>query len=140
MRARRTVRFVLLHDGMELVKRALVVDDDDPIRHMLSKVIERSDFTVETARDGAEAIDAIARTNGISYDVILLDLMMPRVDGYSVLEYMQEHHPELLPRTIVASAVPKADILARYPELTCRVHTKPFDMSQLLDDVRSCAA
>ena len=125
---------------MVSVKRALVVDDDDPIRHMLSKVIERNDFSVETARDGAEAIEAIVRANGTPYDVILLDLMMPKVDGYSVLQYMKENMPELLSRTIVASAVPKADVLSRYPQLPCRVHTKPFDMSRLLDDVRSCAA
>jgi CheY-like chemotaxis protein len=125
---------------MDDLKRALVVDDDDPIRLMLSKVIERNDFSVETAKDGAEAIDAIDKSEEGEYDVILLDLMMPRVDGYSVLEFMQKNRPELLPRTIVASAVPKAEILSRYPTLTCRVHTKPFDMSVLLDDVRSCAA
>ncbi|MCU1228167.1 MAG: two component response regulator [Acidobacteria bacterium] len=125
---------------MELLKRALVVDDDDPIRLMLSKVIERNDFEVETAKDGEEAIAALGQPDADGYSVILLDLMMPRVDGYSVLEFMQQHHPELLPRTIVASAVPRTEILSRFPQLSCRVHTKPFDMSLLLDDVRTCAA
>ena len=126
-----------LVEAMATLKRALVIDDDDPIRTMLSKIIERHDFDVETAKDGAEAIDRIAEDG---YDVILLDLMMPRVDGYSVLEYMHEHKPELLERTIVASAVPRGEVLSRFPKLACRVHMKPFDVTALLNDVRDCAA
>ena len=124
-------------EAMAALKRALVVDDDDPIRTLLSTIIERNDFDVETAKDGAEAIERIADDG---YDVILLDLMMPRVDGYSVLEYMREHKPELLERTIVASAVSHVEVLSRFPNLACRVHMKPFDVTALLNDVRVCAA
>src|SRR5688572_31232638 len=41
------------------------------------------------------------------YDLILLDLMMPRVDGYGVLKHMKDHHPDFLGCTIIASAVPE---------------------------------
>src|SRR5437764_10315015 len=67
-------------------RRALVVDDDDPIRIMLAKVIERENLAVDTARDGAEAI---ARIDAGSYNVILLDLMMPKVDGFAVLDHLR---------------------------------------------------
>jgi DNA-binding response OmpR family regulator len=117
--------------------RALVVDDDDPIRAMLSTVVERQNFTVDTARDGEEAIARIADDG---YALILLDLMMPHVDGYAVLRYMQEHRSEDLACTIIASAVPEGDVLRQFSLPVFRIHTKPFDMAQLIADVRLCAA
>ena len=116
-------------------KRALVVDDDDPIRAMLAKVVERQDLEVHTARDGVEAIQRIDQDG---YDVILLDLMMPRVDGFGVLKHLQEHHPEKLQCTIIASAVPETEILRRFDVPVYRIHPKPFDMSKLIEDIRAC--
>ena len=60
---------------------------------MLAKVVERQNLDVDTARDGVEAIERIDR-NG--YSVVVLDLMMPRVDGFGVLRHMRERRPELL--------------------------------------------
>lgn len=116
-------------------KRALVVDDDDPIRVMLSKIVERQNLVVDTARDGAEAIDRIDRT---SYAVIVLDLMMPRVDGYGVLQHLNANHPEKLACTIIASAVPESEILKRFTLPVFRIHPKPFDMGKLIEDIREC--
>lgn len=116
-------------------KRALVVDDDDPIRAMLAKVVERQDLEVDTARDGVEAI---ARIDEDGYDVIVLDLMMPRVDGYGVLRHMQDHHPEKLACTIIASAVPESEIFKRFDVPVYRIHPKPFDMARLITDIREC--
>jgi DNA-binding NtrC family response regulator len=122
---------------MDSPKRALVVDDDEPIRMMLAKVVERQNLAVDTARDGAEAIERIDK-NG-SYALIILDLMMPKVDGFAVLSYMQEHHPDLVRCTIIASAVPEREILKNFDGGVFRIHAKPFDMSQLIDDIRRCA-
>ena len=116
-------------------KRALVVDDDDPIRTMLAKVVERQDLEVDTARDGEEAIQ---RIDDDGYSVIVLDLMMPRVDGYGVLKHMQQHHPEKLRCTIIASAVPESEILKRFGMPVYRIHAKPFDMARLIADIREC--
>jgi CheY-like chemotaxis protein len=116
-------------------KRALVVDDDDPIRTMLAKIVERQDLDVETARDGAEAIE---RLDHSGYDVIVLDLMMPKVDGFGVLKYMQEHFPERLKCTIIASAVPESEILRRFDVPVYKIHAKPFDIPTLIDDIRNC--
>ena len=116
-------------------KRALVVDDDDPIRVMLAKVVERQNLAVDTARDGEEAIERIDEDG---YSLILLDLMMPRVDGYGVLRHLQEHHPKKLGCTIIASAVPESEILKRFTVPVYRVHAKPFDMARLIDDIREC--
>ena len=116
-------------------KRALVVDDDDPIRTMLAKVVERQNLEVDTARDGVEAIERIDQDG---YSVILLDLMMPRIDGYGVLRHLQEHHPEKLACTIIASAVPESEILQGFKVPVYRIHPKPFDMAKLIADIHAC--
>ena len=112
-----------------------MVDDDDPIRAMLAKVVERQDLAVDTARDGVEAIDRIDEDG---YSLIVLDLMMPRVDGYGVLKHMQAHHPEKLRCTIIASAVPESEILKRFDMPVFRIHAKPFDMAKLIADIHEC--
>lgn len=116
-------------------KRALVVDDDDPIRTMLAKVVERQDLAVDTARDGVEAIERIDR-NG--YALIVLDLMMPRIDGYGVLQHLKANHPDKLRCTIIASAVPESEILKRFNLPVFRIHAKPFDMAKLIADIHEC--
>ena len=117
--------------------RALVVDDDEPIRTLLRKIVEHEGFAVETAKDGREAIEQI---DADGFDVILLDLMMPRVDGYHVLEHLREERPDLIPCTIVATAVPERDLRRQAISGVFKVHSKPFDIARLVEDLRSCAA
>jgi two-component system, response regulator, stage 0 sporulation protein F len=121
--------------GVGEKKRALVVDDDDPIRAMLAKVVERQNLEVDTARDGVEAIERIDEDG---YSVILLDLMMPRVDGYGVLKHLEQYHPQKLGCTIIASAVPESEILKQFRAPVFRVHAKPFDMARLISDIKQC--
>ena len=118
-------------------KRALVVDDDDPIRTMLANVVQRQNLDVDTARDGVEAIE---RLDDNGYSVIVLDMMMPRVDGFGVLHHLEIHHPASLSRTIIASAVPESEIRKKFTLPVYRIHAKPFDMRQLIDDIRECTA
>jgi len=116
--------------------RALIVDDDEPIRSMLATIVRRQGFAVETASDGDQAIDSIEHDG---FDVVLLDLMMPRVDGWAVLRYMQQYHPELVPRTIIASAVPEREALRSIRTPVFKVHQKPFEIAQLISDVKEAA-
>ena len=115
--------------------RALVVDDDAPIRMLLATLIAQQGYTVETAGDGEEAIK---RLSADAYALVLLDLMMPRVDGYTVLQHMRESKPDLLRCTIIASAVPEREIVKKVADPVYRIHIKPFDMSRLITDIRSC--
>src|ERR1041385_8819057 len=117
--------------------RALVVDDDEPIRTLLARIVEHEGFAVETAKDGGEAIK---RIDSDGYDIILLDLMMPRVDGYQVLDHLRDEHPDLIPCTIVATAVPERDLRRQAISGVFKVHSKPFDIPQLVADIHSCAA
>jgi CheY-like chemotaxis protein len=116
--------------------RALVVDDDDPIRAMLVNIVERLDFDVDSARDGAEAIACL---DDDGYDVVLLDLMMPRVDGWAVLDHLSAVDPDRLRHTIIASAMPPTEIARRMHVPVFTVHPKPFDMVQLIADIRAAA-
>jgi two-component system response regulator PilR (NtrC family) len=133
-----TAAFLLAYEFVPTDQpRALVVDDDEPIRSLLSRVVAHQGFVVETARDGAEAIQ---RLGDDGYDVVLLDLMMPRVDGYGVLAWMRKETPEMLKCTIVATAVPEREVARTLRDNVYRVHQKPFDMAQLVEDVRRCGS
>lgn len=121
--------------GMTDLKRALVVEDDEQIRSMLAKVVERQGLNVDTATDGAEAIEMM---NGADYDVIVLDLMMPLVDGYGVLRHMRENLPGNLARTIIATAVPEGEIRRIIALPVLSIHGKPFDLPRLINDIRRC--
>jgi len=69
-----------------LTKRILVVEDDDAIRHLLADALQDAGFAVATAMDGIDALDQIDQHPP---DAILLDLMMPAMDGWSFLQNLR---------------------------------------------------
>jgi CheY-like chemotaxis protein len=115
-------------------KPILIVDDDDAIRTMVERVLRREQFEVESARDGYEAIEKLTRND---YATVLLDLMMPRVDGHGVLRFL-EKHPTPAP-VIVMTANTQGGSEAADAKPVFRVLSKPFDISQLISHVRECA-
>lgn len=68
----------------------LVVDDEDALRTVLSSELESEGYVVATAGDGD---DAIAVLQGKAFDLVLLDIKMPRVDGFEVLRFIKERYP-----------------------------------------------
>ena len=86
---------------MTAERRALVVDDDAGIRILLSRILTRHGFVVDAVRDGAEAIEDLLQHD---YALITLDLMMPRIDGFTVVKYISEHLPHKLDSVIVMTA------------------------------------
>ena len=115
-------------------KKILVVDDDDAIRMMVERVLAREQFDVESARDGFEAIEKLTRND---YATVLLDLMMPRVDGHGVLRFLEEKLPEAPPVIVMtANAHSAPEAAAAGPVF--RVLSKPFDIRQLVNHVREC--
>ena len=113
---------------------ALVVDDDVAIRLLVTRILQGRHFVVETARDGAEAIQKLASA---SYAVILLDLMMPRVDGVGVVKFLAEFHPDQLSSVIVMTAFDgrAGDLVPRPP---VRFLEKPFDIHALVSEIDEC--
>ena len=116
-------------------KPILVVDDDDAIRMMVERVLRREQFEVEGARDGHEAIEKLTRND---YGTILLDLMMPRVDGHGVLRFLEQHPAPA--KVIVMTANTQGGSEAAEARPVFRVLSKPFDIKQLIDNVRECAS
>lgn len=119
-----------------LKKKVLVVDDDDAIRAMVERVLQREQFDVDSARDGHEAIEKLTRTD---YSTVLLDLMMPRVDGHGVLRFLEESREVPRPFVIVMTANLQGASETAAARPVFRILSKPFDIRQLVDHVRECA-
>jgi DNA-binding response OmpR family regulator len=115
--------------------KILVVDDDDAIRNMVERVLRREHFEVESARDGFEAIEKLTRND---YGTVLLDLMMPRVDGLGVLRYLETEH-QAPPRVIVMTANLQGAQESVEAKPVFRVLPKPFDIHELVAHVRDCS-
>jgi CheY-like chemotaxis protein len=120
---------------MSLERKALVVDDDAGVRLLVKRILSTNGFIVDLARDGAEAIEKIAATD---YDVIILDLMMPRINGSGVVHYLSEHAPGELRKVIILSAFGKSAINEVCPPVGRHLE-KPFDINRLLREVTECA-
>jgi chemosensory pili system protein ChpA (sensor histidine kinase/response regulator) len=118
-------------------KKVLIVDDDDAIRAMVERVLKREQFEVESARDGFEAIQKLTRND---YATILLDLMMPRVDGHGVLRFLEQERSVEKPLVIVMTANSHAGSETAAARPVFRVLSKPFDIRQLITHVRECAS
>ncbi len=115
-------------------RRALVVDDDPGIRVLVTRILTRNGFVVESARDGAEAIEKVLQHD---YKVITLDLMMPRIYGFAVVKFLTEHRPEVLANLIVVTAF-GSKALEKIPP-PVRFIEKPFDLNALLAEATACA-
>jgi len=73
--------------------RILIADDEESIRLVLQRILQKEGYQVETARDGAEALEMLARGE---YDVLLLDLNMKPIDGLRVLRKAHEKDKEMI--------------------------------------------
>ena len=114
--------------------RVLVVDDEPPIRALVAKIVERAGHPVEVARDGAEAIEKIEAGD---FAVIVLDLMMPNVDGYALIDYLKARAAR--PAIIVISAGDSASLRRLDGALVHSILRKPFDIDVLGDLITAAA-
>lgn len=116
-------------------KRILVVDDDEAIRVLLFTILRRRGFAVDVARHGAEALERLATCH---YAVMLLDLMMPIVNGWEVLEKVGTMPKDERPVVIVLTAGTEPRDLSA--EIVAGTVKKPFDVQLLLDGIAACVA
>lgn len=118
---------------MRLEKRILIVDDDDAIRALLMTVLRRRGFRVDTARNGIEALERLAACR---YSLIVLDLMMPRMNGHEVLAHLSSLPANARPFVIVLTA--GLEVRNFDTSLVVGTIQKPFDIELLIDTVTGC--
>lgn len=115
--------------------RVLVADDEESIRTLVGRVLRRAGFEAIEATDGRQAIEQLESDR---FDAVVLDLMMPHVDGFGVINHLIETQPRMMEKTIVMTAFPKSAAKERLHHLCCIV-SKPFDLEELVELVRDCA-
>jgi CheY-like chemotaxis protein len=109
-------------------RRVLIVDDNEHARTFAASVLARAGYAVTEAGDPALAVEAL---EGKPFSAIILDLKMPH-DGVSMLDYIGENLPDLLPRTIILTAPVNRTVWGAL--------TKPFQPEPLLAAVKDCCA
>ena len=118
-------------------KRMLVVDDDAMSAELVAVFGRRMGLAVDIAENGREGIERIANAH---YDAVVLDLLMPGIDGFGVLEYLDRCKPEVMGHTIIASGLPEKyrERVANYG--VCGVISKPLDHRALQEMLARCVA
>lgn len=113
----------------------LVVEDDPAIRRLVKMVLTRHGYAIDEAVDGLEAVLKLGLND---YDVIVLDLMLPQLDGFTFLNTFAENQPEMLDKIIVTSAASPNVIRNRMKRMPFSVLPKPFDIAALIEHVKAC--
>jgi DNA-binding response OmpR family regulator len=114
----------------------LVVDDEDDIRELVRINLELDGHSVATASSGFEALDAL---NDVVPDVVVLDVMMPGMDGWEVLSRIKSDRLPALANVPVLMLTARTDDMDRIRggiEGAIRYITKPFSLADLRDEVR----
>ncbi|NHN25787.1 response regulator [Flavobacterium jejuense] len=116
------------------MKKILLVDDEPNIIMSLEYTFKKNNFEVYIARDGQEALDILE--NQIP-DVIILDVMMPNVDGYATLEQIKKNEKLNQCKVIFLSAKNKESDIQKGLALGASDYiTKPFSLKKLVDKVK----
>ena len=117
--------------------RVLVVDDDDVIRQLITVNLELEGFQVDTAVDGQDCLDKVAQ---VRPDVITLDIMMPRLDGWAAASRLRADPATAGIKVVLLSARAQEADLARGSRIGVDAYlTKPFDPDELIEVVRRLA-
>jgi CheY-like chemotaxis protein len=117
--------------------RVLVVDDDDVIRQLITVNLELEGFEVDTAVDGQDCLD---RVKDVQPDVITLDIMMPRLDGWEAAGRLRADPDTAGIKVVLLSARAQEADLARGSRIGVDAYlTKPFDPDELIEVVRRLA-
>jgi CheY-like chemotaxis protein len=106
----------------------LLVEDDQLTATATQGVLEELGYAVEWAANGREALDALAVR---SFDVIMLDLVMPQFDGFTVLEHFRSENPALMRHVIVTTGIPDKYVQIVDWSTVCGVMQKPLDAANL---------
>lgn len=116
-------------------QRVLVADDDQSIRQLVCTIVKREGLIVDAAADGLEAIEHLKQHD---YAVILLDLMMPRLDGFGVIAWLKQNPPPIKPIVLVITAYADQRFKEVDSDFVSGILRKPFEISDIGNLVRLC--
>jgi CheY-like chemotaxis protein len=112
----------------------LVVEDDFATREALRKILEAEGCTVEVAIDGEKAVGCLAQK---TYDVVVLDLALPKLSGTDVMEYIASTNPAQLASIVVVTGLEGSEIRKLFPTIR-ETLSKPVMPTRLIAAVRRC--
>ena len=118
------------------MKRALIVDDEGPIRNLIAAVLRRERIPADTAGNGSEAMELLRTTD---YACVVLDLMMPVMNGRDVIDAMIRHRVARVP-VIVITAAGESAVVDLEPEIVKLIIRKPFEVTRVIEAVRAFCA
>ena len=113
----------------------LVVDDEPDLRRLAARILLAEGYHVHEAGDGLEALDYIS-SGRVSFDAIVTDIVMPRLDGVGLLRRLAILQPEL--PVVLMSAYGTEQLAERGIISPCAVLSKPFPPERLVAEVRRC--
>ena len=111
-----------------MAKRILVVDDEHDIRFALSIFLKSKGYVVDLAEDGRVALHKLAESK---YDVMLLDMIMPNLDGHAVLKAMPAEVAERMPVVVLTAKSTGADVMKGYGQGATYYVPKPFENARV---------
>ncbi|MEJ2209310.1 MAG: response regulator [Anaerolineae bacterium] len=117
-----------------MTQHILVVDDEAGIRHLLRSVLVEEQYEVSTA---GTTLDALDRLKESSFDLAIVDLMLPDVDGLQLAEAIRMLDPQTPVILITAYGSPSLELMAAHPAIFHYLH-KPFSLDHLLYLVSHC--
>jgi CheY-like chemotaxis protein len=112
----------------------LVVEDDFATREALRKILEGEGCTVDLAIDGEKAVGCLARKQ---FDVVVLDLALPKLSGTDVMEYIASTNPAQLSSIVVVTGLEAQEIRKLFPAVR-ETLSKPVMPTRLIASVRRC--
>ena len=122
------------HDALDV----LVIEDDQPIQRLLKHIVERLGLDCECADDGVDGLGAIRRRDP---KVIILDLLLPRANGFEVLRHLHDHTPDILSRIIIVTAAADSTYAGcKEIGMTRTLLRKPIDLELLCSEIMACHA
>ena len=117
---------------MDEHSRILIVDDDESIRKILSAILEEEGYTVETAENGREAID---KTNAKVYNLVLVDVRLPDIEGVVLLGKLRETMPRM--RKIIITGFPTVrNAIEAVNNMADAYMLKPFEIGKILETIK----
>lgn len=112
------------------MKNILVVEDNAEVAKLLELILRRAGYDIAVASDGIEALDRFTEQQP---DLVLLDIMLPRMDGYEVCTHIRQDYHSTIPVVMLSSLDSPLDMeRSRVAGATDHI-AKPFDKDQLLD-------